>query len=108
MTSRTMVAGVGMIPFVKPGANAPDQVMGAEAATLALASGGSIVQAAFLGSVAAATQAQRLGNSVISSADLRQGVHRVHGAHLTLVPPDAVRTRPAFTPVTHHQQQASA
>jgi rfaE bifunctional protein nucleotidyltransferase chain/domain len=78
------------------------------AATLALASGGSIVQAAFLGSVAAATQAQRLGNSVISSADLRQGVHRVHGAHLTLVPPDAVRTRPAFNQVTHHQQQASA
>jgi len=37
MTSRTTVAGVGMIPFVKPGANAPYHVMGAEAAKLALA-----------------------------------------------------------------------
>ena len=31
MTSRVYVAGVGMIPFVKPGANAPYHVMGAEA-----------------------------------------------------------------------------
>src|ERR1700743_261425 len=37
MTSRSYVAGVGMIPFVKPGANAPYHVMGAEAAKLALA-----------------------------------------------------------------------
>lgn len=36
MTSRAYVAGVGMIPFVKPGANAPYHVMGAEAAKLAL------------------------------------------------------------------------
>ncbi len=74
-------------------------------ATLALAGGGSLVQAAFLGSVAAATQAQRLGNTVISAADLRQGVHRVHSAHLTLVAPDAVRTRPQYP---HYPQQASA
>lgn len=40
MTSRTYVAGVGMIPFVKPGANAPYHVMGAEAAKLALADAG--------------------------------------------------------------------
>jgi rfaE bifunctional protein nucleotidyltransferase chain/domain len=77
------------------------------AATLTLASGGSLVQAAFLGSVAAATQAQRLGNTVISAADVRQGVHRVHSAHLTLVAPDAVRTRPSY-PHTARPQQASA
>lgn len=74
------------------------------AATLALASGGQLVQAAFLGSIAAATQAQRLGNTVISSADLRQGVHRVHSAHLTLVAPDAVRTRASYP----HSHQATA
>jgi len=75
------------------------------AATLALASGGSLVQGAFLGSIAAAAQAQRLGNTVISAADLRQGVHRVHAAHLTLVAPDAVRTRPTSS---HYPQQATA
>ena len=34
--SRVYVAGVGMIPFVKPGANEPYHVMGATAAKLAL------------------------------------------------------------------------
>jgi rfaE bifunctional protein nucleotidyltransferase chain/domain len=56
------------------------------AATLALASGGDLLQAAFLGSVAAATQAQRLGNNAISATDLRHGVVRVHTAHLTYTP----------------------
>ena len=54
MTSRTMVAGVGMIPFVKPGANAPYHVMGAEAAKLALADAGidyGKVQQAYVGYV---------------------------------------------------------
>ena len=37
MTSNVYVAGVGMIPFVKPGATAPYPVMGAEATKLALA-----------------------------------------------------------------------
>ena len=36
MSSRAYVAGVGMIPFVKPGANEPYNVMGAEATRLAL------------------------------------------------------------------------
>ena len=40
MSSRAYVAGVGMIPFVKPGASAPYHVMGAEAARLALADAG--------------------------------------------------------------------
>ncbi|UGY13592.1 lipid-transfer protein [Bradyrhizobium septentrionale] len=54
MTSRTYVAGVGMIPFVKPGANAPYHVMGAEAARLALADAGldyGRVQQAYVGYV---------------------------------------------------------
>ena len=40
MSSRVRVAGVGMIPFVKPGANEPYHVMGAEAARRALADAG--------------------------------------------------------------------
>ena len=40
MSSRVRVAGVGMIPFVKPGANEPYHVMGAEAANRALADAG--------------------------------------------------------------------
>ena len=36
MTQKTFVAGVGMIPFVKPGANDPYDLMGAEAARRAL------------------------------------------------------------------------
>lgn len=52
------------------------------AATLALASGHSALVAAFLGSVAAAAQAGRLGNVPISATDLRQGVARVHTARL--------------------------
>lgn len=54
MTSRAYVAGVGMIPFVKPGANAPYHVMGAEAAKLALADAGvdyAKVQQAYVGYV---------------------------------------------------------
>ena len=54
MTSRTCVAGVGMIPFVKPGNNAPYHVMGAEAAKLALADAGldyGKVQQAYVGYV---------------------------------------------------------
>ncbi|MDH2386550.1 lipid-transfer protein [Bradyrhizobium sp. CER78] len=54
MTSRTYVAGVGMIPFVKPGANAPYHVMGAEATKLALADAGldyGRVQQAYVGYV---------------------------------------------------------
>ena len=54
MTSRVYVAGVGMIPFVKPGANAPYHVMGAEATELALADAGigyDMIQQAYVGYV---------------------------------------------------------
>ena len=52
--STTLVAGVGMIPFVKPGANAPYPVMAAEAGRLALADAGveyDDIQQAYVGYV---------------------------------------------------------
>jgi sterol carrier protein 2 len=54
MASPVYVAGVGMIPFVKPGANQPYHVMGAEAARLALRDAGlgyEAIQQAFVGYV---------------------------------------------------------
>jgi len=54
MTSSVYVACVGMIPFVKPGANAPYPVMGAVATGLALADAGisyDIIQQAYVGYV---------------------------------------------------------
>lgn len=52
------------------------------AATLTLAAGGTIVHAGLLGSVAAACEAQRLGNAVINASDLRKGVRRLCDAQL--------------------------
>ncbi|HYE02610.1 MAG TPA: PfkB family carbohydrate kinase [Phycisphaerales bacterium] len=60
------------------------------AATLALAAGGGLVEAAFLGAIAASAQAQRLGNTAIGATDLRQGIARVHAAHLAYQHPEAV------------------
>ncbi|ABE41035.1 Thiolase [Rhodopseudomonas palustris BisB5] len=54
MASPVYVAGVGMIPFVKPGANEPYHLMGAEAARLALRDAGvgyDAIQQAFVGYV---------------------------------------------------------
>ena len=54
MSSQVIVAGVGMIPFAKPGASAPYHVMGAEATKLALADAGldyGAVQQAYAGYV---------------------------------------------------------
>jgi acetyl-CoA acetyltransferase len=54
MSSRAYVAGVGMIPFVKPGANEPYHVMGAAAARLALGDAGldyGQIQQAYVGYV---------------------------------------------------------
>jgi rfaE bifunctional protein nucleotidyltransferase chain/domain len=53
------------------------------AATLTLASGGSMLAAAFLGSCAAGVQVQRLGNLAVGAADLRGMVARIHASHLT-------------------------
>ena len=49
------------------------------AATLTLASGGSRIEAALIGSIAAGVQAGRLGNQVVTARDLREGVRRVCG-----------------------------
>jgi sterol carrier protein 2 len=54
MSSQVYVAGVGMIPFAKPGNSAPYHVMGAEATKLALADAGldySAVEQAYVGYV---------------------------------------------------------
>lgn len=52
------------------------------AASLSLASGGSLLAGAFLGAAGAATQVQRLGNTPVSTADLRTMIVRTHNAHL--------------------------
>lgn len=64
-------------------------------AALALAAGGSMLSAAFLGSVAASIQAQRLGNTPVSATDLRHGVARLHTAHLAFSPAEVLDSRPA-------------
>ena len=63
------------------------------AVTLALASGAPLVSAAFIGSVAAAVQAQRIGNIPISATDLRHGIVRVQSAHLAYAAPDVIHSR---------------
>src|SRR5690606_20029042 len=60
------------------------------ACALALAAGGSLLAASFLGAVAAGVEAQRLGNIPVSATDLRQGVARVHGAHLAFAAAEVI------------------
>ncbi len=63
------------------------------AATLALSCGGSLLAASFLGSAAAAVQAQRIGNIPISNTDLRQAIVRIHSAHMAFAPAEVVNSR---------------
>ncbi|MCC5786788.1 MAG: adenylyltransferase/cytidyltransferase family protein [Phycisphaerales bacterium] len=63
------------------------------AATLTRIAGGSLLAAGFIGAVAAATQAQRLGNLPVSATDLRQGIARVHAAHLAFASAEVIRSR---------------
>jgi sugar/nucleoside kinase (ribokinase family) len=65
------------------------------AATLALCSGGGLLEASFLGAAAAGVQVQRLGNTVISASDLRHAVARLHSAHLAYMPHEATARRAA-------------
>ena len=54
MANKAFIAGVGMIPFVKPGANAPYPDMAGQATRLALADAGvayALVQQAYVGQV---------------------------------------------------------
>ncbi|MBC7772130.1 MAG: adenylyltransferase/cytidyltransferase family protein [Pyrinomonadaceae bacterium] len=61
-------------------------------ATLALCSGASLLAASFLGSIAAAVEAQRLGNIVVNGRDLRHGIARVHASHMTYAEPESHRS----------------
>ncbi len=54
------------------------------AAALAAMAGGRRIDGAVLGSVAAGAEAMRLGNKVVSAADLRRGVERVVGSRLAV------------------------
>lgn len=58
-------------------------------ATLARATGASLLAAGFLGSLAAACEAQRLGNIPIGAADLRAALARLHTARLAYAPAEA-------------------
>ncbi len=80
-----------LAPFAIDALGCGDSLL--SAATLALASGGSLVAAAFIGSVAAAVQAQRIGNIPISATDLRHGIVRVQSAHLAYAAPDVIHSR---------------
>jgi rfaE bifunctional protein nucleotidyltransferase chain/domain len=62
-------------------------------ATLALASGADLLAAGVLGSLAAACEAQRLGNIPINAADLRHAIVRLHSASLTFAPAQGDRPR---------------
>jgi len=72
------------------------------AATLTLAGGGSAALGGVVGSVAAAAEAQKLGNAVIGAADLRRGLQRMLGMHLTFDPP------PSHSVTVRHHDQLSA
>jgi bifunctional ADP-heptose synthase (sugar kinase/adenylyltransferase) len=64
------------------------------AATLALTTGAPVLTSAFLGALAAGVQVQRLGNTVISAADLRQSAVMAHAAHLRFQPAESIAAHP--------------
>lgn len=80
-----------LVPFAIDPLGCGDSLLAAS--TLALAAGAPLLSAAFIGSVAAAVQAQRIGNIPISSTDLRHGIVRVQSAHLAYVAPDVIHSR---------------
>lgn len=71
-----------LAPFAVDSLGCGDAML--SASVLAMACGGSMVDVAFLGSVAAAAEAGRVGNAVVSAADLRAGVKRCQNATLTV------------------------
>lgn len=56
------------------------------AATLARVAGGSLTSCALIGSIAAATQAMRLGNDAVTAHDLRSGILRLADARISITP----------------------
>jgi sugar/nucleoside kinase (ribokinase family) len=61
------------------------------AATLALASGASVAQAAIVGNAAAGLEARRLGNVPIDAAELRRDLARIANSHLAFGAVPSVR-----------------
>ena len=72
MTNKAFIAGVGMIPFAKPGANAPYPGMAAQATRLALADAGvayDLVQQAYVGYVYGDSTACRARKSAVEPVE---------------------------------------
>lgn len=94
-----------MAPYAVDQLGCGDALLAAATLTLAAGSssdGRSLVLAAVLGSVAAAAEAQRLGNAVISAADLRRGVRRFCSAQLAWhAEPAAMTAIPPASTVQH-------
>jgi sugar/nucleoside kinase (ribokinase family) len=80
-----------LVPFAIDPLGCGDALI--SAATLALACGGSLLAGAFLGSVSAGIEAQRIGNIPVTAADLRGGVVRVHNARLAFAGAEVVASR---------------
>jgi len=70
-------------------------------ATLALARGGTMLAATFLGAAAASVEARRVGNIPITGADLRREVARVQTARLALATPELPPMRLDDASATH-------
>lgn len=64
-------------------------------ATLALAAGGSLLAAGYLGACAAGLEVQRLGNIPVSAGELRQMITRIHTAQLAYAGAEVIQSRPA-------------
>ena len=64
------------------------------AASLTVVGGGTLLLAGVLGSIAAAAQGRKLGNTVIGAADLRRGIRRVTDSQLAYdaEPPSVILT----------------
>jgi rfaE bifunctional protein nucleotidyltransferase chain/domain len=74
------------------------------AVTLCLAAGGTLAQGALVGSVAAAVEAGILGNAVVGSAELRRGLERLAGLHLTCAAqPGFLSSSDDHVPLAHAQ-----
>ncbi|TVQ60719.1 MAG: hypothetical protein EA378_10705 [Phycisphaerales bacterium] len=61
------------------------------AATLTLAAGGDLVQAAYLGALSASLEAQRIGNVPVAASDLRRAVVRLQSATLAFADSEVLR-----------------
>lgn len=78
------------------------------AVTMTLAAGAELPVASLMGAIAAAAEAQRLGNAVIGAADLRRGARRLSAAQLTYhaEPLSHARVSSIGQPAAAHAQPA--